>query len=64
MVLVLRLQALVDNGPTPPPGEGGAKFIIRKDGRRINLAFLRDGASRSLEVRLRCEGLVLLCGQV
>jgi hypothetical protein len=46
-----RLQALVDAGPTPPPGETGAKFIIRKDGRRINLAFLRDGASRALEVR-------------
>lgn len=48
--LCLRLQALVDAGPTPPPGETGAKFIIRKDGRRINLAFLRDGASRALEV--------------
>ncbi|KAF6257604.1 hypothetical protein COO60DRAFT_1622218 [Scenedesmus sp. NREL 46B-D3] len=27
-----------------------AKFIIRKDGRRINLAYLRDGASKQLEV--------------
>lgn len=45
-----RLQALVDAGPTPPPGESGAKFIIRKDGRRINLGFIRDGTSRSLEV--------------
>lgn len=51
-----RLQALVDAGPTPPPGETGAKFIIRKDGRRINLAFLRDGASRALEVRWRPWG--------
>lgn len=52
--LCRRLQALVDAGPTPPPGETGAKFIIRKDGRRINLAFLRDGASRALEVRGAC----------
>lgn len=51
-----RLQALVDAGPTPPPGETGAKFIIRKDGRRINLAFLRDGASRALEVGWRLRG--------
>eukprot|EP00955_Chlamydomonas_euryale_P010158 108831-Chlamydomonas_euryale.AAC.1 len=32
-----KLQGLVDNGPHPPPGETGAKFIIREDGRRINL---------------------------
>lgn len=50
-----KLQALVDAGPTPPPGETGAKFIIRKDGRRINLAFLRDGASRALEIGDKVE---------
>lgn len=54
---VCRLQAVVDAGPTPPPGETGAKFIIRKDGRRINLAFLRDGASRALEVGLMAREL-------
>jgi hypothetical protein len=34
-------QALVNNGPHPPPGQTGAKFIIREDGRRINLGFMR-----------------------
>jgi hypothetical protein len=53
-----RLQALVEVGPHAPAGECGAKYIIRKDGRRVNLAFLRDGASRTLEVRARA---VLLC---
>lgn len=56
-----RLQGLVDAGPTPPPGESGAKFIIRKDGRRINLAFLRDGASRTLEVRVRVWCFDMVC---
>lgn len=45
-----RLQALVEIGPHAAAGETGAKFIIRKDGRRINLAYLRDGASKQLEV--------------
>jgi hypothetical protein len=45
------LQSLVEIGPHAPAGQTGAKFIIRKDGRRINLAYLRDGASKTLEVR-------------
>ncbi|KAG2453789.1 hypothetical protein HYH02_001998 [Chlamydomonas schloesseri] len=44
-----KLQKLVDNGPNPPPGETGAKHIIREDGRRINLAVLKSGADRRLE---------------
>ncbi|KAG2501690.1 hypothetical protein HYH03_000192 [Edaphochlamys debaryana] len=44
-----KLQKLVDNGPNPPPGETGAKNIIREDGRRINLAVLKSGADRRLE---------------
>lgn len=43
-------QALVDNGPHPPPGETGAKFIIREDGRRINLSFMRAGQDKKLEL--------------
>jgi hypothetical protein len=27
-----RLQKLVENGPHPPPGETGAKYIIREAG--------------------------------
>jgi hypothetical protein len=62
-VVVRRLQELCDAGPTPPPGDCGAKFIIRKDGRRINLGFLRDGASKQLEVRHACHvnAVMLAC---
>lgn len=48
--MTTRLQKLVDNGPNPPPGETGAKNIIREDGRRINLAVLKSGADRRLEI--------------
>ncbi|KAF8072459.1 NRPB1 [Scenedesmus sp. PABB004] len=50
-----KLQHLVELGPHAPAGETGAKFIIRKDGRRINLAYLRDGASRALEIGDKVE---------
>ncbi|WIA28234.1 hypothetical protein OEZ86_010790 [Tetradesmus obliquus] len=49
------LQALVEVGPHAPAGQTGAKFIIRKDGRRINLAYLRDGASKQLEIGDKVE---------
>ena len=35
-----RLRKLVENGPHPPPGETGAKYIIRSDGKRVDLRFL------------------------
>lgn len=47
-----KLQKLVENGPHPPPGETGAKYIIREDGRRINLAFNRE---RHLELGDKVE---------
>ncbi|KAF5837019.1 DNA-dependent RNA polymerase II largest subunit [Dunaliella salina] len=50
-----RLQALVDNGPHPPPGETGAKFIIREDGRRINLEFMKAGQDKRLELGDKVE---------
>ncbi len=30
----------MENGPHPPPGETGAKYIIRSDGKRVDLRFL------------------------
>ncbi len=39
----------MDNGPNPPPGETGAKNIIREDGRRINLAVVKSASDRRLE---------------
>ncbi|KAL6754081.1 hypothetical protein V8C86DRAFT_2713077 [Haematococcus lacustris] len=50
-----RMQQLVDYGPHPPPGETGAKFIIREDGRRINLEFLKAGQDRRLELGDKVE---------
>lgn len=50
-----KLQKLVDNGPHPPPGETGAKYIIREDGRRINLAYMRAASDRRLEIGDKVE---------
>lgn len=50
-----RLQALADAGPHPPPGQTGAKCIVRADGRRVNLAYARADADRRLEVGDRVE---------
>ncbi|GBF88296.1 DNA-directed RNA polymerase II subunit 1 [Raphidocelis subcapitata] len=50
-----KLQELVNNGPHPPPGLTGAKSIIRADGRRINLAYVRSDADRQLELGDRVE---------
>jgi DNA-directed RNA polymerase II subunit RPB1 len=50
-----RLQQLADAGPHPPPGQTGAKCIVRADGRRVNLAYARADADRRLEVGDRVE---------
>ena len=44
-----RLTKLVENGPFPPPGQTGAKHIIRADGRRLDLRFLTKDSDRHLE---------------
>ena len=46
-----RLTKLVQNGPFPPAGETGARYIIRADGRRLDLKFLTKESDRHLEVR-------------
>lgn len=54
-----KMQSLVKNGPHPPPGQLGAKYIIREDGRRINLAFLKKESDRRLELndKVGCQAL-------
>ena len=47
-----RLTQLVQNGPFPPAGETGARYIIRADGRRLDLKFLTKESDRHLEVSL------------
>ena len=45
-----RLQKLVENGPHPPPGETGAKYIIREDGQRLDLRYMKKSSDRYLEL--------------
>ena len=47
-----RLQHLVANGAHPPPGETGAKFIIRDDGQKLDLRYTKD---RHLEYGWKVE---------
>ena len=50
-----RLQQLVENGPHPPPGQTGAKYIVREDGQRLDLRFLKKDSDRHLEMGYRVE---------
>ena len=50
-----RLRKLVENGPHPPPGETGAKYIIREDGQRMDLRFLKKESEKRLEYGYRVE---------
>ena len=44
-----RLRKLVENGPHPPSGESGARFIVRDDGSRLDLRYLRSDRDRHLQ---------------
>ena len=39
----------MDNGPHPPPGETGARSIVRDDGVRIDLRYLRTDRDHHLQ---------------
>lgn len=54
-VRACRLQQLVENGPHPPAGQTGAKYIIREDGQRLDLRFLRKDSDRHLEFGYKVE---------
>lgn len=54
-ICVRRLQQLVENGPHPPAGQTGAKYIIREDGQRLDLRFLRKDSDRHLEFGYKVE---------
>lgn len=53
--MVCRLQQLVENGPHPPAGQTGAKYIIREDGQRLDLRFLKRDSDRHLEFGYKVE---------
>ncbi|CDP14970.1 unnamed protein product [Coffea canephora] len=45
-----RLKELVEYGPHPPPGKTGAKYIIRDDGQRLDLRYLKKSSDQHLEL--------------
>lgn len=51
-----RLKELVEYGPHPPPGKTGAKYIIREDGQRLDLRFLKKSSDRHLELGYKVLG--------
>ncbi|KAK9691541.1 hypothetical protein RND81_09G203000 [Saponaria officinalis] len=50
-----RLKELVDYGPHPPPGKTGAKYIIREDGQRLDLRYLKKSSDHHLEIGYKVE---------
>ncbi|KAL0366613.1 UNVERIFIED_CONTAM: DNA-directed RNA polymerase II subunit RPB1 [Sesamum radiatum] len=52
-----RLKELVEHGPHPPPGKTGAKYIIRDDGQRLDLRFLKKSSDQHLELGYKGNGL-------
>ncbi|KAK7840756.1 dna-directed rna polymerase ii subunit 1 [Quercus suber] len=44
-----RLKELVEYGPHPPPGKTGAKYIIRDDGQRLDLRYLKKSSGAAFE---------------
>ncbi|KAL5997271.1 DNA-directed RNA polymerase II subunit rpb1 [Asimina triloba] len=50
-----RLKELVEYGPHPPPGKTGAKYIIREDGQRLDLRYLKKSSDHHLEVGYKVE---------
>lgn len=40
----------MEYGPHPPPGKTGAKYIIRDDGQRLDLRYLKKSSDQHLEL--------------
>lgn len=57
--LILRLKELVGYGPYPPPGKTGAKYIIRGDGQRLDLRFLKKNSDHHLELGYKVNSMIL-----
>ncbi|KAI3900610.1 hypothetical protein MKW92_014885 [Papaver armeniacum] len=50
-----RLKELVEYGPNPPVGKTGAKYIIREDGQRLDLRYLKKSSDHHLEIGYKVE---------
>ena len=64
MSICFRLKKLVEYGPHPPPGKTGAKYIIRDDGQRLDLRYLKKSSDHHLELGYKAnvykfEGLLI-----
>ncbi|RLM69983.1 DNA-directed RNA polymerase II subunit 1 [Panicum miliaceum] len=46
---------LVEYGPHPPPGKTGAKYIIREDGQRLDLRYVKKSSDLHLELGYKVE---------
>lgn len=57
--LLNRLKELVEYGPHPPPGKTGAKYIIRDDGQRLDLRYLKKSSDQHLELGYKVNFHVL-----
>lgn len=59
VTLVTRLKELVEYGPHPPPGKTGAKYIIREDGQRLDLRYLKKSSDHHLELGYKADIIIL-----
>ncbi|GMH06584.1 hypothetical protein Nepgr_008424 [Nepenthes gracilis] len=50
-----RLRELVEYGPHPPPGKTGCKYIVRDDGLRLDLRYLKKSCDHHLELGYKVE---------
>ncbi|KMZ61970.1 DNA-directed RNA polymerase [Zostera marina] len=50
-----RMKEYVAYGSHPPPGKTGAKYIIRDDGQRLDLRYIRKSIDQHLEVGYKVE---------
>lgn len=53
------MKELVEYGPHPPPGKTGAKYIIRDDGQRLDLRYLKKSSDHHLELGYKARFRVL-----
>lgn len=59
-VFYIRMKELVEYGPHPPPGKTGAKYIIRDDGQRLDLRFLKKSSDHHLGLGYKATFLYFL----
>jgi DNA-directed RNA polymerase II subunit RPB1 len=53
------LKELVEYGPHPPPGKTGAKYIIREDGQRLDLRYVKKSSDQHLELGYKVTPILL-----